>query len=413
MVVGKNRVGVTVVFMTVLVVYAPSLLNGFCWDDRPLIVENPRITSLQSALHFVAEDMWDTDYKAGRTDYYRPLILFSYAVDHALHGAAPFGYHLTNIVLHAATAALLTVLLILLGVQLPFAVLGALLFGVHPLTSESVAWVSGRTDVVCTFFILIALLADSKRSKWPWRALSLAALALGLLAKELAVVMPVAAVIIAVAMGDDLNGALRRRLDLFGLLAAYFVLRIALFGSAVAAQPRVSDLAARIIGAMHLFGLLVLPTASRIEYGIDMQAAVLSPSAIVGVGIVALLIGPSVVSARRRGSAALREPAVLLVALGCLISTSASPTTTPPGFTKAWTPLSARWPCRRWRRCTTRSGFSIRKSAVCGLRSKSTEPTWRSIRRTRRRRTISERCLPPKVVKVKPPTYCAALPTSA
>ncbi len=98
---------------------------------------------------------------------YCPLTWLSFAIDYRVWGRDPFGYHLTNLVLHAANVWLLIVLLWKLPVLKQFpervrlwaAVLAGALYGVHPLRVESVAWVTERKDVLFAFFYLLGLLA--------------------------------------------------------------------------------------------------------------------------------------------------------------------------------------------------------------------------------------------------------------
>ncbi len=88
--------------------------------------------------------------------YYRPILLLSYFADYALWGVDPAGFHLTNVLLHAGA----TLLLFLVIIQLPgqaegaTAFLAALLFAVHPIQTESVAWISGRNDVLLGLLLL-------------------------------------------------------------------------------------------------------------------------------------------------------------------------------------------------------------------------------------------------------------------
>src|SRR5262249_23721959 len=140
----------------------------------------------------------------------------SLAVDHTLWGLDPVGYHLTNLVLHAASAALLFVLArrLLLRAGLSEvardagAAVGALLWAIHPLRVESVAWVTERRDVLSGFFFLLALLAYTLPPERPGRlAAALAATALALLAKASTMVLPVVLVALDVYPLRRLGGA--------------------------------------------------------------------------------------------------------------------------------------------------------------------------------------------------------------
>lgn len=138
-------------------VVAPSLDGGFLhWDDRALVLDNPVAAmppgrALEAA--FAAP--------AGTT--YWPLRDLSYALDHALWGFDPFGFHLTNLILYTAVVVGLHVLLVPLLGRGP-AFLAGLFFAVHPLHAEPVAWISGRKDLLAAAFLLLAWTATFRRA---------------------------------------------------------------------------------------------------------------------------------------------------------------------------------------------------------------------------------------------------------
>lgn len=158
-------------------VYLPALRNSFVgWDDDLYITGNERIRALDWTLFRWAL----TDYS---TNYWHPLAWISHAVDYALWGLNPVGHHLTNNLLHAANTGLVVFLIMKLleaanasglrsgllpGLQertvLITAGITGILFGLHPLHVESVAWVSERKDLLCAFFYLLSLLTYVKRS---------------------------------------------------------------------------------------------------------------------------------------------------------------------------------------------------------------------------------------------------------
>lgn len=126
---------------TVLAVYFQSISHPFSRFDDPFIVEYYGINSTLSFLDVITP---------GSGFYYRPLVTLSYWLDFQLWGLDPAFMHLENIVVH-----LVNVLLVyLIASRLPLSIeikslpcLCALLFGLHPINSESVNWIAGRTDV--------------------------------------------------------------------------------------------------------------------------------------------------------------------------------------------------------------------------------------------------------------------------
>jgi tetratricopeptide (TPR) repeat protein len=139
----------------------------------------------------------------GRSYFYNyaPIHLLSYMVDDALWGLRPAAFALTNVLLHAANGVLFYLLLVELGWRRLSAWAAALIFLVHPVQVESVAWISQRKAVLSLFFFLLALLAfvhyrraDGRR-RWGIYAGSLLAFGLALLTKATTVVFPLIAVL--------------------------------------------------------------------------------------------------------------------------------------------------------------------------------------------------------------------------
>jgi len=226
-------------------VYLPSLRGDFIWDDRPLILDDEQVHNLANASRLFFRDFFapgSDDFEYG---YYRPLVSLSYMVDWALWGNNPLGYRMTNLFWHLLATALLFLLIVrLLPGQRYIAALGAVLFGVHPVHAESVAWIAGRTDVICAVFAMAALLlwyemlrrnADrinyvpTKKSKRPGRAglplalAAAAALLLSLLAKEMGAVVLLIAPVMAWQVAERKVKRLTTLSGEFALLLVAFV----------------------------------------------------------------------------------------------------------------------------------------------------------------------------------------------
>ncbi len=147
------------------IVYLASLDNGFVnWDDNLYVYDNPGIRALGGGF-------FNAFVSSAFLNNWTPLTMFTYALDYAVWGLNPFGYHLTNLVFHVADTFLVGYLASVMvaiatgpdrkgGLDLPvFAgFFAAILFGLHPAHVESVAWVSERKDVVSGLFFILSLL---------------------------------------------------------------------------------------------------------------------------------------------------------------------------------------------------------------------------------------------------------------
>ncbi len=143
---------IALVSAATLISFLGSLDNEFVnWDDGIYVTDNRLIQHLS----------WDSLAKIfsyPRMKTYVPFSSVSLAIDYKIWGLDPFGYHLTNLLLHLINTLLVFCLVRRLAHQLMPALIAALLFGVHPIHVESVAWISERKDVLSTLFFLSALL---------------------------------------------------------------------------------------------------------------------------------------------------------------------------------------------------------------------------------------------------------------
>ncbi len=181
----RPLVWLALLLLAVVAVYLPSLDGPLVWDDQQLIAENPAVTELQPLQSYFTRPFWETtELDIASRGYYRPLVTLSYALDFALHGGNPAGLHLTNLGLHLLNTSLLFALLRRRGHLGWSAALLSLFFALFPRQVESVAWISGRTDLLATSFVLLGffVLSEGRLALFAAASLFLA----GLLAKEVA-----------------------------------------------------------------------------------------------------------------------------------------------------------------------------------------------------------------------------------
>lgn len=189
-------------------IYLPSLKNGFVnWDDPAYVIENWKIRSLD--LPFLK---W---LPTAIVLYnWHPLTILSYAIDYSIWGLDPLGHHLTSLVFHFLNTCLVMILSTWLirsrcdggnpwwNQSLLAGFMTALLFGIHPLHVESVAWISERKDVLYALFYLLSMLAylkfasGSGASRKFYYLSSLGFFALSLTSKAMAVTLPLVLLIL-------------------------------------------------------------------------------------------------------------------------------------------------------------------------------------------------------------------------
>ncbi|HZI16731.1 MAG TPA: tetratricopeptide repeat protein [Myxococcus sp.] len=180
-----RRRAVLLPLLLVALAYANALRGGFVWDDRSLIEEQEVVRTLAPLSDYFTRMFW-SDPMSVSSGYYRPLVTLGYAVEYALWDGSAEGFHLTNLLLHLVAVAWVFLLCRRAGASPLAAAVGASAFGLFPRLTESVAWISGRTDVMASAFALGALLvyrADRPSRRWGAAGLVL----LGLLCKEVAV----------------------------------------------------------------------------------------------------------------------------------------------------------------------------------------------------------------------------------
>ena len=180
-----------ILFLAILGIYYKSLYFSFTnFDDPNYIIDNS----------YIRDWSWQGFYKIFSQPIYGnyfPLQILSYALDYQLWHTRPFGYHLHNVVLHILNSVLVFLLLKKIFSNTWISFLAALLFGLHPVNVESVAWVSERRNVLFLAFTVLSFLAylsylgaERPYRRRAWYLMSLLFFSLGLLSKVAAAVLP-------------------------------------------------------------------------------------------------------------------------------------------------------------------------------------------------------------------------------
>jgi len=281
-------------------VYANTLFNGFVYDDRQQVQENAYLTDWRYIPQIFGTTVWSFVGQAGTTNYYRPLMTFSYLVLWKTFGEMPYPFHLLNVLLNAGVV----VMVFLAGRRLfgdeRIGWVAALLFAVHPVHTEVVSWIASLPDLQVTFFTLLCLwlFADATPRSWRRLLAILASFLLALLSKEPAIMLAPLALAyehgVNVRRGSSgLASQVMRYAPLGALAGAYLLLRIALFGKiAPVLQRALLSWPEAIYSAFALTvsyaRLLVFPVRLSAFHVFHASHALTEPLVLVGILIVAL-----------------------------------------------------------------------------------------------------------------------------
>lgn len=195
-----------ILFLLATILYINVFSGSFLWDDEDFVYRNAYVTDISNWPKYFSENLIAGAGKV--SDYYRPILLFSFAFDHILWALNPFGFHITSLLLHVSTAFLAYLLIKKLFENKELALLTSVLFVVHPLHTEAVSYIAGRGDMLYSTFLLLTivlyfkaqyslrkkkntLLTFKKFLKNKYFLISILSLIFGLLSKELAIVTPI------------------------------------------------------------------------------------------------------------------------------------------------------------------------------------------------------------------------------
>lgn len=350
----RTSVGALAVAVTALLLFAPSLANGFAYDDVPIILGDARVQSFEHLGAIFTRGWWASADLA----LYRPLTTLTFALDWQLAPGSAAWFHFVNVLLHAGASTLVFLLLARLW-SAGAALVGALIFAAHPVHVEAVANVVGRAELLSAIFVFGCCLVWSsgrahgkvgssvgrsadpadepdgvespadpscgRRSTARAWILPAALFALALLSKESAIVLPAVLVLIDAATGElklrELAGYVRRNAVAFGAMiavaVAYMLVRAAVLGAVTPGRldpllEVASSPADRLFTALQAWPvwvrLLIFPAELLADWGPRtlMPAAGLTRAAAIGLLLLAsTLLGGAIALFTGRGRAAL------------------------------------------------------------------------------------------------------------
>ncbi|MBN2097573.1 MAG: tetratricopeptide repeat protein [Candidatus Omnitrophica bacterium] len=298
----KTSLALGLILILGFLAYANSLDNPFIWDDQNLIVANPYIKDIRLIKNLFTKDL---GYGTQFSNFYRPLQSLSFELDYYLWGLKPFGFHLTNLLLHIGCAVMLYFLFSLIFPRRKsVGLITALFFLVHPVQTEAVTYISGRADSLAGLFILSSLFLYVKHSLCQSRRKSFLlgssiCFILALLSKETALILPFLILLYDISFASDklnFRDKCKFRYSLFFLMSlTYILLRLnvlnflnqPLFLSEFALRWRL--LSSAKIFALYL-SLLILPLHLHMERSLPMVSTIWDKELFFSLALISLLV---------------------------------------------------------------------------------------------------------------------------
>jgi Flp pilus assembly protein TadD len=313
-----------------LAVYANTLAGEFVYDDMSQVLENRWIRDVSYLPDILFKSVWSF-LGEGTSNYYRPMMHTVYMANYHLFGLKPWGFHLVNALFHAGTSLLVFLLAARLfppryaapsagrgmtGEVLSIPFIAALLFAVHPIHTEAVAWVAGLPDLSFSFFFLLSFLlyivsTSGDRLHKGFYSLSVASFFLSALSKEPALTLPLLLFAYDHLFGDPGTGfkwRWKRYVPYLLAAAVYFALRLYALGG-IAPEKRHEHLSAlqHVINVFPLFmdylGKLLLPIRLNAFHVFRPVASLLEARGILSIAVFAAFAAATVLAYRRNRAA--------------------------------------------------------------------------------------------------------------
>ena len=297
----RRYAAILLILGSAALVYANSLDNAFQYDDRHSIVENVHIRNLENmGPFFHRPELFSRDVDKAM---YRPLLLATYALNYAWSEYEVYSYHWVNVALHALCSLLVWLILQELGFPICMALLGGLLFAVHPIASEPVNYISSRSELLGALGLLASFWTYRRslgENGIGMRLWSLFFFCMGLLGKSVAITLPA-----LLLSADYYSGKVDRRvwaryMPYLAVAAGYLIIVREFVFKAVAAAPvRTLDvqLGTQLKALVYYAKLVVLPSHLNVHHAFAES----TPLALAALGSAALLLSLAFLVSRARG----------------------------------------------------------------------------------------------------------------
>ena len=294
----SNTTWLMILCLVGFAVYANTLWNGFVYDDHSQVLHNPYLRSFRYLPEIFTSNVWSFIGAQGESNYFRPIMTLGYFFCYQIYGELAYGFHLFNILVHLGVLlALFFVTLRLFG-RRDLALGACFLFALHPVHTESVAWIAAVTELELALFYLLTFyfflrLGDSDAKKRDRFLLGMVGCyTLALFSKEQALMLPLLAVAYEHFFRSDRGltswSEKGRRYGFLWLTgAAYVVIRVNFLGTfAPQVQMKTMTFGEVILSAIALVGqyitLLFFPFKLLAFYVFEKSTSFTNPEVLLG-----------------------------------------------------------------------------------------------------------------------------------
>lgn len=233
----------TIIFLGIItfLLYANSFDNDWVWDDVSSVLIHKHVQDPRKIFQLFREDQHA--FGRGQGNFYRPLVSVSFMIDFLLSyspeygkdefgipNVSPFIFHITNTVIHLFVISLVFLLLLKLKVPPPVAISTSLIYGIHPIHTEAVTYISGRADIMSALFILLSLIfalryLEKEKIFNLSIVITIASFILGLLSKESTTIFPILllVMIILYPLSNLTNNPRKSNVNKIALISVCFI----------------------------------------------------------------------------------------------------------------------------------------------------------------------------------------------
>ncbi len=301
----------------VAVSYGNSIYGSFVFDDYYQIVDNPYIKSIKNIPAIFMSGFSHLNITAA--NYYRPILEVSYIKDRFLYGTWAAGYHITSILIHMLCTVVLFLLTKSIFRNIKISFLTALLFGVHPIYTSAVTYLSGRGDSMVILFILSSFLFYVKYLQSPGKGFkylvpAIFSLFLALLTKETALFFVVVLFLYRYCQpsdqgrGTDSSKWVTIYVSAVTAVVIYLFMRSAAVTNMATLQYSIvasSEWHVRFFTFIRAFlnylALLIFPSGLHFERTIPLASSLLKPDIILSLVVLTALIFAAIKLRSRKG----------------------------------------------------------------------------------------------------------------